>query len=79
MGSIDRPFKVSDLSNNRRSWAALVAWIWACLSEEDASDFQTPEALAAHIEDEATIKTAFAAFVESYTATLPPTSKNAVG
>lgn len=79
MGSLDRPFTVSDLNNKRRSWAALVAWTWACLSEEDAADFPTPESLAPAIQDEAAIKSAFAAFVETYTAALPPASKNAAG
>lgn len=79
MGSLDRPFTVSDLSNKRRSWAALVAWTWACLAEDDSADFPTPESLAAAMQDEASIKAAFAAFVETYTASLPPASKNDAG
>ena len=79
MGSLDRPFTVSDLNNKRRSWAALVAWTWACLSEEDAADFPTPESLASAMQDEVSIKAAFAAFVETWEAALPPASKNSAG
>jgi len=32
-----------------KSYAALVAWIWACLVPQDAADFPTPEDLANHV------------------------------
>lgn len=79
MGSLDRPFSVSDLNNKRRSWAALVAWTWACLAEQDSADFPTPESLATAMQDEAVIKDAFAAFVETYAAAQPSASKNTAG
>lgn len=79
MGSLDRPFGVGDLSNRRRSWAALVAWTWACLCDDDAAEFQTPESLAAVMQSPDAIKSAFAAFIETYTAALPPSAKNSDG
>ena len=79
MGSLERPFTVSDLSNRRRSWAALVAWIWSCLSEEDSADFPSPESLATAMQDEVVIGAAFSAFVATYTAAQPPASKNSAG
>jgi len=79
MGSLDRPFTIGDLRSKRRSWAALVAWTWACLADEDAADFPTPESLAPAMEDGAVIAAAFSAFVETYTAALPPSAKNSAG
>ena len=49
MGSLGSPFEFSDLQKPRKSYAALVAWIWACLVPTDAADFATPEELAAHV------------------------------
>lgn len=49
MGTLPAPFEFGDLSKPRKSYAALVAWTWACLVPEDAADFQSPEDLAAHI------------------------------
>lgn len=79
MGSLDRPFTVGDLSNKRRSWAALVAWTWACLCDDDAAEFPTPESLAAAMQDPEVIRRVLGAFVETYTAATPPPSKNAAG
>ncbi|MEN6534174.1 MAG: hypothetical protein ABFD89_10965 [Bryobacteraceae bacterium] len=79
MGSLDRPFSIQDLRNKRRSWAALVAWIWACLSEHDAADFPSPESLAVHLQTKEAIGKAFEAFVDTYTAAQAPESKNAEG
>lgn len=79
MGSLERPFAVSDLRVKRRSWAALVAWIWVCLSERDAADFPSPESLAPHLQSKEAISKAFEAFLETYTAAQPPESKNAEG
>ncbi|MBK8477797.1 MAG: hypothetical protein IPL39_16275 [Opitutaceae bacterium] len=79
MGSLDRPFTVADLRARRRSWAALVAWTWACLSEQDAADFASPESLAPHIQGEATVKAVFEAFLDCYIAGQEPASKNAAG
>lgn len=79
MGSLDRPFTVADLRVRRRSWAALVAWTWACLSEQDAADFPSPESLAPHLRDEAKLKAAFEAFLDSYIAGQEPAAKNAAG
>jgi len=49
MGSLPAPFEFEDLSKPRKSYAALVAWLWACLSPADAADFPGPEDLAALI------------------------------
>lgn len=50
MGTIEpRPFDLRDLSNQRRSYAALVAWVWACLAPEHHTDYPTPESLAPQI------------------------------
>lgn len=79
MGSLERPFAVSDLRIKRRSWAALVAWIWACLSERDSADFPSPESLAPHLQTQDAIGKAFEAFLETYTAAQTPEGKNAEG
>lgn len=49
MGTLPAPFEFGDLSKPRKSYAALVAWIWACLVPQDAADFPTPEDLANHV------------------------------
>lgn len=49
LGSLERTFDFDDLKDRRRGFAALVAWVWACLVPEDAKAFPTPEALAPHI------------------------------
>lgn len=49
MGSLPAPFDFEDLSKTRKSYAALIAWLWACLSPADAGDFPAPEDLAVHI------------------------------
>ena len=49
MGSLPSPFEFSDLQKPRKSYAALVAWLWACLVPVDAADFATPEDLANHV------------------------------
>lgn len=53
MGSLEKPFEFEDLSKPRKSYAALVAWLWACLVPADAADFPAPEDLAAHVPTEA--------------------------
>lgn len=67
MGTLDRPFVIQDLNRTRRSFAALVAWVWACLSEKDALSFPSPEILASLI-DESNVDVIFAGFVETWTA-----------
>lgn len=49
MGTLPTPFEFGDLSKPRKSYAALVAWVWACLVQEDAIEFPSPEDLAVHI------------------------------
>ena len=49
MGTLPAPFEFDDLARPRKSYAALVAWTWACLVPDDAADFPSPEKLAAHI------------------------------
>lgn len=79
MGSLERPFSVQDLRSKRKAWAALVAWIWSCLSERDAQDFLTPESLAHLLETETAIKVAFEKFLETYNGAQLDDSKNVVG
>lgn len=79
MGSLERPFTVHDLRNKRRSWAALVAWVWACLVDSDAIDFPSPESLAPHLQDKDIVAKAFEAFLETYLAAQPDPAKNAGG
>lgn len=52
MGTLPAPFEFADLQRPRKSYAALVAWLWACLVPDDAADFPTPEDLALHIKPE---------------------------
>lgn len=79
MGSLDRPFTLADLRIRKRSWAALVAWVWACLDPRDAQDFAAPEDLSYLIKDEATLAVAFAAFLETYNAGSDDPPKNDKG
>ena len=80
MGTLDKPFDVFDFQKTRRSYAALVAWLWASLSERDALDFPTPEALAPHVNEE-NLHKCFVAFVETWSAVqpAPPESKRKNG
>ena len=52
MGSLPAPFEFDDLQKPRKSYAALVAWLWACLTPTDAADFPSPEDLAVHVPPE---------------------------
>lgn len=53
MGTVEpRPFTLHDLSDRRRSYAALVAWLWACLTPEHHAAYPTPEALVPQITPE---------------------------
>lgn len=79
MGSLDRPFVFADLRVKRRSWAALVAWIWACLSEKDAADFPSPESLATVLRDPEIVTEALNRLVETYLAGNSEETKNGVG
>ncbi len=45
MGELASPFAIEDLGNKRKSYAALVAWVWASLVEKDAEEFASPAAL----------------------------------
>lgn len=49
MATLPTPFEFDDLSKPRKSYAALVAWLWACLVPADAADFASPEDLAQHV------------------------------
>jgi hypothetical protein len=49
MGTLPAPFEFEDLRKPRKSYAALVAWLWACLSPGDAADLPTPEDVAEHV------------------------------
>ena len=76
MGSLDRPFELSDLRTRRKAWAALVAWVWACLSEADAPDFPSPEKVAPFLETPEAVNAAFEALVQTHTAAQPDQPKN---
>ncbi len=49
MGSLEKPFEFDDMQKPRKSYAALVAWLWACLTPADAADFASPEDVAMHV------------------------------
>lgn len=68
MGTLERPFEVRDLHVRKKSWAALVAWTWACLSERDALDFPSPEKLAPLIKTEKAVDDVFEKFVDTWKA-----------
>jgi hypothetical protein len=46
MGTLDRPFELADCTAPMRAYAASVAWLWACLDQQDAPNFEEPEDLA---------------------------------
>jgi hypothetical protein len=75
MGSLDRPFAISDLNNRKRSWAAVVAWTWACLSKKDARDFKEPEDLVDILQDADKALAVAKAIIESWEAAQPPKTK----
>ena len=52
MATLPQPFELRDLTNRKKSYGALVAWLWACLTEEAHADFPSPEKLAEHITEE---------------------------
>lgn len=52
VGTLDKPLALSDLSNRKRSQAALFQWVWACLDGDDAKAFETPEDLADAVKSE---------------------------
>lgn len=79
MGTLERPFAVQDLRVKRRAWAALVAWVWACLSERDALDLTTPEAVALLLDKPETINDALGKFLDTYNAGQVTESKNVGG
>lgn len=79
MGSLDRPFTVQDLRVKKKAWAALVAWVWACLSEKDAQEFSSPEQVAPLLEEDKIIGEAFARFLETFNGASVPEPKNASG
>jgi len=49
MGTLPAPFEFDDLQRPRKSYPALVAWLWACLVPADAVAFATPDDLAEHV------------------------------
>lgn len=51
IGIQDKPTSLSDLRNKKRATAALIQWVWACLIDEGAAAFETPEDLAAAVSD----------------------------
>lgn len=79
MGSLDRPFDLADLRSRKKAWAALVAWVWSCLSEADALDFPSPEQVAPFLETKEQVSAAFDAFLQTYNSAQPEQSKNVSG
>jgi hypothetical protein len=49
MGTLASPFQFEDMEKPRKSYSALIAWLWACLAPGDASDFPAPEDVAEHV------------------------------
>lgn len=49
MSALDAPYDLGDLARPKKSYGALVAWLWACLVPADAADFATPDDLAPHV------------------------------
>lgn len=73
MGSLDRPFSVTDLNKPKKRKAALIAWVWACLYEPHP--FEDPEQLAKIITAEMVL-TLFPQVVECITMGLPNGKKD---
>jgi hypothetical protein len=72
MGSLERPFVVQDFRIKKRAWAALVAWVWACLSEKDERHFPTPESVAPFLKTQSAVDDAMKAFFETWDAGQEP-------
>lgn len=49
MSTLAAPFEFDDLQKPKKSYGALCAWVWACLSPADAVDFPSPEDVAMHV------------------------------
>ena len=45
-GSLDKPLSLEEFRKPARRVAVLSQWLWACLIDEDATAFATPEDLA---------------------------------
>lgn len=77
MGTLDRPFALGELTKKARSYSALVAWLWACLTPEHAIDFPSPEHLAEQVTNER-IETLLRSLLAAIEAAFP-TEKNGDG
>ena len=49
-GSLDKPIGLEQFSKPARRLAVLSQWLWACLADDDANAFASPEDLAEAIE-----------------------------
>ncbi len=56
MGSLERPAALGDLRNPKKSYAALCAWLWACLTPAHVADFPGPEDVAEHVNNENVVR-----------------------
>lgn len=43
---LDNPLGLEEITKKKRAHAALIQWLWACLIDDDAKAFATPEDLA---------------------------------
>lgn len=79
MSTLQRPFELSEITAPGRSFGALVAWAWAMLVPEDASDFPSPENIAAHLPMRGDARNALLESVVAAINAALPDEKNADG
>lgn len=71
MSKLPFPSRPNDLLDEGKSFAALVQWVWACLSVRDRLDFPQPELLVPLILPEK-IPDLAQAFLKTFQAVQPP-------
>lgn len=79
IGSKDAGYSIADLKDERHSYAALVAWVWALITDDDRVRYSKPQKLAVLIRTEAEIKAAMAAVFKAYIAGTKDDPKNVNG
>jgi hypothetical protein len=70
IATLPRPSSVRDLLDESKSYAALIQWVWASLTDKDRALYPRPEALVPLI-DETNISELGAKFLESWYAAQP--------
>lgn len=79
IGSPVAGFSINDLRDENRSYAALVAWVWAMMSDADRERYVKPQKLAPLIQSEEEIKAAMAAVFKAYLSGTKDDPKNGNG